>query len=461
MAARRLHRIKVAPLLALVLGVALIPASLWAAVSSHRNDVSAQKRALRNEADKQAESLRNYFARARSLTQVMGANPAFTEFYELPGPRMAKVRAQGPVVRQAQRALSFLEKLFPDSIGEACFIDHMGPENARAVRGKLAARSDLSPDESGNPFFKPTFALTAGSVYQARPYVSPDTNEWVISNSTPIRAPGSGANNAIVHFEITVESFRRNAAQSSERFNVAIVDARTGRVIVDSHYPQPIGQKSKLGRPLDRRFLSLAQDGRQTASFETGHRNAAFEHVGRTGHNANDWIAVAIARTPTGSWIDSLGASQMAILVGALLLLGFAVANLRSSQRELREAALTDPLTGLPNRRSLVHDLERNGARPDRPCVLMLFDLDGFKAYNDGFGHPAGDALLTRLGRKLHGAIKEEGSAYRMGGDEFCVLAAVGVDSVERIETIAKAALSEHGEGFSITASGGSVLLPI
>jgi diguanylate cyclase (GGDEF)-like protein len=461
MAARKLHRIKVAPLLALLIGVALIPASLWAALSSHRNDVADQKRALSNEAGQQAESLRDYFGRARSLTQVMAANPAFTEFYQLPGPRLAKVRSRGPVVRQSQRALSFLEKLFPDSIGEACFIDRTGPENARAVKGRVEFLSRLSPDETAAPFFKPTFALKPGEVYQARPYVSPDTNEWVVSNSTPIKIPGAGVNNAIVHFEITIESFRRTAAQLSDRFDAAIVDARTGRVIADSRYRQPDGQKSSLGRPSDRRFLPLVADARQDASFETDDHSAAFERVGRTKNNANNWIVVAVARSPTGSWLNSLGASQVAILIGALLLLGFAVTNLRTSQRELREAALTDPLTGLSNRRSLIADLEGNGASEERPSLLLLFDLDGFKAYNDGFGHLAGDALLARLGRKLEAAMKDEGSAYRMGGDEFCVLAPVGVDQVERIESIAAAALSEHGEGFSITASHGSVLLPI
>jgi diguanylate cyclase (GGDEF)-like protein len=460
-AARKLHRFRLAPLLALVLGVALIPASVWAAVSSHRNDVEAQQRALGNEADKQAQSLRNYFTRARSLTQVTGANPAFTEFYELPGKRMAKVQQRGPVVRQSQRALSFVEKLFPDSIGEACFIDRGGAENARAVKGRIAPLSELSPDETGNPFFKPSFALRAGDVYQARPYVSPDTKEWVVANATPIRTPGSRVNNAIVHFEVTIESFRRGAAESSERFDVAIVDARTGRVIVDSRRAQPVGEDSTLGHPRDRRFVALAQDGRPKAAFETDDRNAAFERVGRQGHNANDWIAVAVARTPTGSWLDSLGVSQIAIMIGAVLLLGFAVTNLRSSQRRLREAALTDSLTGLPNRRSLVHDLEQSDATRESPRVLMLFDLDGFKAYNDGFGHPAGDALLTRLGKKLLKAVEPHGIAYRMGGDEFCVLARSGVDGVEQIEEVARTALSEHGEGFSITASGGSVLLPI
>ena len=51
-----------------------------------------------------------------------------------------------------------------------------------------------------------------------------------------------------------------------------------------------------------------------------------------------------------------------------------------------------------------------------------MFDLDGFKAYNDTFGHPAGDALLARCGRRLAAAVDRHGSAYRIGGDEFCVI---------------------------------------
>ena len=64
-------------------------------------------------------------------------------------------------------------------------------------------------------------------------------------------------------------------------------------------------------------------------------------------------------------------------------------------------------------------------ASPERPLLLALFDLDGFKAYNDSFGHPVGDALLVRLGSNLSAAISAVGRAYRMGGDEFCVLATV------------------------------------
>ena len=71
------------------------------------------------------------------------------------------------------------------------------------------------------------------------------------------------------------------------------------------------------------------------------------------------------------------------------------------AHQQLREQALTDPLTGLGNRRRLRADADEPRSTARRvagPLVLMLFDLDGFKSYNDTFGHPAGDAMLARLG---------------------------------------------------------------
>ena len=68
-----------------------------------------------------------------------------------------------------------------------------------------------------------------------------------------------------------------------------------------------------------------------------------------------------------------------------------------------RRLALTDPLTGLGNRRQLMEDLElacRMGSARE-PWQLVLYDLNGFKRYNDTYGHPAGDALLARLSAKL------------------------------------------------------------
>ncbi len=113
------------------------------------------------------------------------------------------------------------------------------------------------------------------------------------------------------------------------------------------------------------------------------------------------------------------------LLVGVILV-ALGALTLRAARRELESHANTDALTGLGNRRRLMADLQRRvkSATAERPAVLMLFDLNGFKNYNDSFGHPAGDALLSRLGTALSEAVAPFGGrAYRPGGDEFCVIA--------------------------------------
>jgi diguanylate cyclase (GGDEF)-like protein len=128
----------------------------------------------------------------------------------------------------------------------------------------------------------------------------------------------------------------------------------------------------------------------------------------------------------------------------------------------IAKQAVTDPLTGLGNRRKLDADLADalHDAAAERPSLLLLFDLDGFKDYNDTFGHLAGDALLARLGAKLEQAVGRLGTAYRLGGDEFCAhLDLQGQDSEDLIHRTA-AALSETGVEFNIRASLGVVLLP-
>ena len=127
-------------------------------------------------------------------------------------------------------------------------------------------------------------------------------------------------------------------------------------------------------------------------------------------------------------------------------------------QAELNEyQALHDALTGLANRRKLYLDVGARLATGDA-FVLAIFDLDGFKAYNDTFGHPAGDALLARLGNRVGAAVAGRGTAYRMGGDEFCVVG----EAVHADATIddARAALCDQGEAFTIGCSRGAANVP-
>ena len=150
------------------------------------------------------------------------------------------------------------------------------------------------------------------------------------------------------------------------------------------------------------------------------------------------------------------------IAVGALLLC-FLVFYWRWQRLLLatRRAASTDALTGLGNRRALIDGLMREmRTSAPQPLVLTLFDLDGFKGYNDTFGHLAGDALLVRVAGRLAEAVDGVGRAYRMGGDEFCCIARVERDRLEWLLATGTRALRETGEGFEIGCSAGSVLIP-
>jgi len=170
--------------------------------------------------------------------------------------------------------------------------------------------------------------------------------------------------------------------------------------------------------------------------------------------SGSGWSGATIAgvATHTGIWL------LVALIASSLTTqLREQRAVAQAEEAEAQRLAATDALTGLGNRRRLTVDLERVIA-DGTPSVLALFDLDGFKAYNDSFGHPAGDALLRKLGVNLEEAVTGRGTAYRMGGDEFCVLA-IG-DAVDAVIADAAKALNEHGEAFTIGASFGFVTLP-
>ena len=443
----------------LLVAVCLLSVGVGTGTSAHSHAVSALDGALANKTSEEAQVLADYFSRAQSIDRLTANNPAFRHFYRLGGDRAATLRAGGPVLAEVNQALAYLERLFPSSIGEACFIDRAGPENARVVRGVQASPKQLSPDESGNPFFAPTFALAHGQVYQASPYVSPDTHQWVISNSTLMPTPDR-SKRAIVHFEITIDSFRQVAARLAGHFDVAVVDARSGAVVVDSRRPQRV--RAPLGSPDDHRFGPIVQAGLPSGSRLLGDRPAAYQRLPRLAGNANDWYVVAVAPAPTGP-LYGISPWSVTTIAVALLLLALAAISFLVHHRVLVAVSHTDALTGIGNRRKLKVDLERGlkDASPASPLLLMLFDLNGFKGYNDTFGHPAGDGLLARLAGALQAAMAAQGgTAYRLGGDEFCILAATDPGAIEPVVDAAAEALTEHGAGFAITASYGAILLP-
>ncbi|MEA2479163.1 MAG: hypothetical protein QOJ07_1085, partial [Thermoleophilaceae bacterium] len=171
-------------------------------------------------------------------------------------------------------------------------------------------------------------------------------------------------------------------------------------------------------------------------------------------------VLVANAFQPVNALALGLAVATLSLVIVRLALtFRENIALLASS----REEAATDALTGLGNRRKLMADLAvaAAAATPDEPIALMLFDLDGFKRYNDVFGHPAGDALLAKLGGNLDFAVGARGDVYRLGGDEFCAIVDTDAEGAREVRAEALAALAERGQSFEVGSSCGIALIPL
>ena len=436
---RRVRPLRVA---ALAGSLTLVVASAVVGVRN-ANERAAEKQStsLRTVARDQARSLETYFERAREINLLAAQNPAFRNFTQLGGDRLTNVKAAGKDITAASEALEYLERLYPGAIGEACFIDASGAENARVVGGEHAHVDELSPDESKNPFFAPTFRLPRGWVYQATPYVSPDTNEWVISNSTPIPSK-DGKARAILHFEVSLESFRRELAATSPETVLRIVDRATGAVILDSRFPQTGAEA--LGHPDDTSLVPVLARASEEVVDIDGARHA-FQPVEPTDGNANRWAVVATTPVASGFALVDIGLSSILFLAAALLLLGLAALGFRSYQTELRTAALTDSLTGLPNRALFLDRAEQALAVARREGLLtavLMVDLDRFKDVNDTLGHDVGNELLRGVADRLAWATRQGDTVARLGGDEFAIL----LVRCESFDTILSATARLRGE---------------
>lgn len=168
-------------------------------------------------------------------------------------------------------------------------------------------------------------------------------------------------------------------------------------------------------------------------------------------------------------WPAGLAMSRWVTMSGALLVTAVLVARLTAQVRSLLAAlgaqALTDPLTGLLNRRGFDEQLVRlqDSAGADEVLAVVLLDLDGFKAVNDGLGHAAGDVLLQQVARRLVGAAHPTELVARLGGDEFVVVAVVpaaqAVAGGERLRERFRDALSSpvdlEGTAVDVHASTG------
>ena len=425
------------------IGVLLTAFSVSTALTTSRADgIEEIDYQLTREAVRQRDDIDEYFERARSITLIAAQNPAFRAFYQVSSPASSPTSDtarqplnQGQPTAHITEALGYLRHLYPDRIGEACFIDLNGTENARVIRGKVAATEELSEDESANPFFAPSAALGADEVYQAAPYLSPDTNDWVVSNSATV-FDDEGRARAILHFEITLASFRERLGDSE--FQSAIVETSTGKIIArssnspgasrllvdpgDTHFPVATGTNG-LNRTAVAQALSI--DSYRFATVPTHSRST----------NANEWTIVAGTLQPVSPLVG-FDAVQLGLAAIGILIVAASILSYRVNQSRVRIARV-DELTGLWNRRHLLESganrlrslLSQPGSTRSGPssvvAAVLMIDLDRFKEINDTLGHAQGDEVLRQIARRLSAAIADENQLLaRLGGDEFAVLMA-------------------------------------
>ncbi|HVD40390.1 MAG TPA: GGDEF domain-containing protein [Solirubrobacterales bacterium] len=147
-----------------------------------------------------------------------------------------------------------------------------------------------------------------------------------------------------------------------------------------------------------------------------------------------------------------------------LAVIGRLALSLRENTR-LLEQVRTDRLTGLGSQARMQMDLELRERSPGTPLTVVLLDLNGFKRYNDSFGHPAGDKMLAMLGKRLMAALGANATGYRLGGDEFLVLVEggmveLGLERRDELAVSAAEALTARGKGFDLSAAWGVASVP-
>ncbi len=182
----------------------------------------------------------------------------------------------------------------------------------------------------------------------------------------------------------------------SEGLETALIFTEHGR------QPAPVRYRSTLLAPAD--FL----DGRSVLVEPLGFRG--------------ECLGLALFDYGT---VDTRVYGELRLVLGAALKGAQLIRAVEEARKEVEALAVTDPLTGLFNRRHLIHRLESEFARARRhlrSLSLIVVDLDGFKQVNDEHGHDAGDRVLLRVAERLRRSLREFDTVARYGGDEFVIL---------------------------------------
>jgi len=405
---------------------------------------NSQDRALEEATGRQVERVLGAERQMHAVATQMVANPSVAD--------LLTARSTGAAhahdVADARSALMAFrrEALLP--LSSAC-IEQSGVQLAcvpeRRVPLPSATTAGFAALASASP-------LGAGS----RPFISPLTGRLTVAVVAPLTRAGENA--GLVHFDVDLTYIEgsRLLLDDVPGVHMSLGGYEGGHLLLPGGGSQPTRETA-----LRSVHLSASEAG-PWSLITSGHRRIAAVVPLLIADRHRQLAVLATSAAPDPTLLNAWNAGQIAMLVLALVMLVGSVAALASAGRRTQRELRTDPLTRLNNRRALMDDLARACERAGEsdPAYLWFFDLNGFKRYNDAFGHVAGDVMLTRLGRRFAEAVGSTGRAYRLGGDEFCALITAPLgDPLERFEA-ARAALGESGGAFAVSASAGAVEIP-
>jgi diguanylate cyclase (GGDEF)-like protein len=268
-------------------------------------------------------------------------------------------------------------------------------------------------------------------------------------------------------------------AAKVDQSGVCYWDATTGDVLTLGYYPlerrDPVGMSYRLAdypecqRALEEQsvvVLDAADPGlpRNEREYLASIDASVLAVIPLIANGRSIGLVELTSERPTRLDADRLRVARSMAHMAAMLLENARLVD------QLRQQALHDSLTGLPNRAlfrdRLAHALERSARSDDGRCAVLFLDLDDFKDVNDGLGHAVGDALLRVVADRLRSTIREADTAARLGGDEFAVLIEDAVDLddaaalADRIAAAIASPTSVAGQEVNVRVSLGVALSP-
>ncbi|MDE3069934.1 MAG: diguanylate cyclase, partial [Acidobacteriota bacterium] len=386
-----------------------------------------------------------------TVASAIAANPTVRALIS-GQPLSPQSRAVG--VRDAELALGEIQRTAFVHVTTAC----LAGRNGEPLACSPSANGKAYPQALGAHFVR----LAAGSPVDtvSDPFVSPVTGQIGVALLVPVNLAGTLS--GIVHLDVESAATHNHSVvvNNEPGTRVELAAYEDGRLELNNQATRLTTSGISSGGTLPVQTVSISKH--PTGMLNGNHRVmvAALPLTFGANHEGVATVASAIAANPTflDSW--SAGTLAVAILALAMLLTSLAVL-IRSSRRMARDLA-TDPLTGLRNRRTLMVDLAHacRTATVQAPARLWLLDLNGFKRYNDAFGRVAGDTMLERLAERLHDLVAHYGTAYRVGGDEFCVLVRAPLKEPQATLEGVCESISEKGGAFDIACSAGAVAIP-